>query len=88
MRPKRQVGVEDRRIVLPFAAPPDDLSWVRCVHCREALGLQQPDARLPERLLGICGPCALWFLIELVTERSEMILVQLPDGKSLRERAR
>ncbi len=85
MRPKRKASIASRLVVLPFAEPPGDLSWICCVHCGEALDLQQPNAQVPDRLLGICEGCSLWFLIELVTERSEVMMVQLPEGRSLRE---
>jgi hypothetical protein len=84
MRPKRTDSIVIRLDVLPFPAPPDDMSWVRCVQCDKPLDLQQPDAQAPDRLLGICWTCSSWFLIELATERSEMIMVQLPDGSLLR----
>jgi len=71
--------------VLPFAAPAPDLAWVRCKRCREFLALHQPDAQAPDRLLGICGSCSLWFLIELVMDRSEMVMIELPEGRALRD---
>ena len=83
MLPKRSGSIPMRLDVLPFAAPAGDLTWIRCVNCRLALGLHQPDAQAPDRLLGICGVCSAWFLVELVIERSEVVMMQLPDGRSL-----
>ena len=86
MQPKRQVSIASRLVVLPFAAPAGDLTWICCARCREALDLQQPDAQVPSRLIGICLKCSTWFLIELVIEKAEVMMVQLPEGKSLREK--
>jgi hypothetical protein len=36
-----------------------------CLACGEPLEFHQPDLDLPDRLLGICLACKVWFLIQL-----------------------
>jgi len=87
MPPKRTATVMARLDVLPFATPAEDLTWVRCVHCKSPLDLLQPEVQFPERLLGICEECSSWYFIQLVLERSEVIMLQIPEQRSLREGA-
>jgi hypothetical protein len=39
----------------------------------------------PERLLGVCGQCKHWFLIDLIPNQTEGILCRLPDIKLIRQ---
>jgi hypothetical protein len=35
-----------------------------CRACGSELDLHQPDPEMPERLLGTCGDCKTWYLLE------------------------
>src|SRR5256885_13296563 len=56
-----------------------------CLHCSSPLALHQPDPESPERLLGVCEQCKHWFLIDLLPNLSEGVLVRLPDTEMLRD---
>ena len=56
----------------------------RCLNCSAPLSLSQPDLKSPDRLLGICGQCRHWFLIDLVPDSSAGILCRLPDIEVIR----
>jgi hypothetical protein len=56
-----------------------------CPDCRAPLNLIQPDENEPTRLLGTCDTCEKWaFLVELEPEWRKVLLVELPDGESIR----
>jgi hypothetical protein len=56
-----------------------------CPDCRSPLNLIQPDENEPTRLLGTCDSCAKWaFLVELEPDWRKALLVELPDGDSIR----
>ena len=71
--------------IIPFAAPPGALAWVACAACSEPLGLHQPDPQAPDRLLGICQACNGWFLIEMLPEPAEAMMILLPKSDWLRK---
>ena len=71
--------------VIPFARTPGVLEWVACALCTEPLGLHQPDPQDPDRLLGICQECHRWYLIEMMEEPGEAMMIMLPDGAWLLE---
>lgn len=83
MHPNAPLRVPTSLEVIPFSAPPGDLSWVRCLECREELSLHQPDIEAVDRLLGICDACKRWFLIDLVPHKAEALIVFLPEAGSL-----
>lgn len=35
-----------------------------CPKCEERLALHQPDPELDDRLLGTCGECKTWYLLD------------------------
>ena len=43
---------------------------------------------LPERLLGVCESCKHWYLIDLVPDVSQGVMVMLPDNEVIRELSR
>src|SRR5689334_7442705 len=49
-----------------FLSEPDSVEVVPpvCRACGSDLILHQPDPEMPERLLGTCGGCKSWYLIE------------------------
>jgi len=78
MHPNSPLRVPAVLDVYPFSEPPGDLAWVRCVNCSESLTLHQPDLDSPDQLLGVCGACKRWVLIELVPDQPEAVMVPLP----------
>jgi hypothetical protein len=56
----------------------------RCRTCGSALALHQPDEMTPEHLLGTCGNCGDWFLIEVTRGRAEAFLFALPNVALIR----
>ena len=67
-----------------FASP----DRARCLHCSSALSLHQPDLELPGRLLGVCEGCKRWFLIDVLTDLGEGVMVRLPDMEVIRDLSR
>lgn len=49
-------------------------SEIQCPDCAGHLAIHQPDERLPDRLLGTCRNCLVWFLIE----GEEGLMLRLP----------
>ncbi len=59
-----------------------------CLNCSSELTLHQPDMEMPERLLGVCESCKNWYLIDLVRDVSQGVMVWLPDSEVVRELSR
>src|SRR4051812_11712967 len=55
-----------------------------CLNCSSSLTLHQPDTDSPERLLAVCEHCKHWFLIDLLLDVSEGVMVRLPDTEVIR----
>jgi hypothetical protein len=56
-----------------------------CPDCQSPLNLIQPDENKPTRLLGTCDTCSKWaFLVELEPEWQKLLLIELPDGETIR----
>jgi hypothetical protein len=70
--------------VFPVKLDDDCQSSVRCVSCTDPLVLHQPDEACPDRLLGTCPECGVWFLID----RAQDFMLQLPTKHTLRNRIR
>jgi hypothetical protein len=71
--------------LLRFPAPPLNAVRACCLHCSSPLTLHQPDTQTPERLLGICEECQHWFLIDMLPNLTEGVMVRLPDHQVLRD---
>jgi hypothetical protein len=57
-----------------------------CPDCQIPLNLLQPDENEPSRLLGTCESCSKWvFLVELEPDWSKALIIELPDGDSIRK---
>jgi hypothetical protein len=69
--------------MLRFSTLPEDSGGGRCVGCDIYLDLHQPDAGLPERLVGICESCRRWYVIDMIPETDEAVMVLLPEGEAL-----
>jgi hypothetical protein len=74
--------------VLRFPSPPEAPAGVCCLNCAGDLSLSQPDLDSPGRLLGVCGRCKHWFLIDLIVDLGEGIISGLPDMQVIRELSR
>src|SRR4051812_37209601 len=86
MKPRRLVkSVSTRLELLRFPTAPVKGVRACCLHCASPLALHQPDPDFPERLLGVCEKCKHWFLIDLLSNVSEGVLVLLPDTQVVRD---
>jgi len=61
---------------------PDCLAEVCCPQCNDFLAIHEPDCELPDRLLGICGGCGSWFMIDSKVG----LMLRLPHPPDLRNR--
>ena len=55
---------------------PDGLNCISCQTCGSSLNLHQPEADLPNRLLGTCDHCGVWYLID----GDRRLMLRLPPG--------
>lgn len=86
MKPNRFVSKATTDLhFLRFPAEFENLVAARCLNCASELTLHQPDMDLPERLLGICEACKYWYLIDLVRDANQGVMVCLPDIEVVRE---
>lgn len=89
MKPKRSVIKAPANLhFLRFPAVFEHPVEAQCLNCPSKLTLHQPDMELPERLLGVCESCKHWYLIDLVREVNEGVMVWLPDNEVVRELSR
>jgi hypothetical protein len=72
------VGVE------PCGARAD---WVCCLGCDQPLGLTQPEAEEPSRLVGTCGECGRWYLLDWHPGSGEGLMLLLPTHEGLLDAA-
>ena len=70
--------------ILPFAAPRGIVTGTPCPNCGTPLTLTQPDHELPYRLIGSCGRCKHWFLIDTLPDATGGTMVRLPDVQVVR----
>ncbi|MCA1685243.1 MAG: hypothetical protein LC745_04540, partial [Planctomycetia bacterium] len=47
---------------------------ILCARCHAPLERHQPDEEQPERLLGTCGGCGTWYLVDLASS----VMIALP----------
>ncbi len=59
-----------------------EITALACQRCGSDLALHQPDPQMPERILGTCGDCKSWFLLD-----GESGCVQIVAGEVTRERS-
>ena len=64
-----------------FSTPRDRFSGVMCLSCEIDLDLHQPDPGSPDRLLGICSGCQHWFILDLVPDEDEGVMVLVPEAR-------
>ena len=61
---------------------PADASWIesfRCWDCETVLDFSQPNPEDPNRLIGICGDCGHWYLVERPEIESRLLMLELPQ---------
>ncbi len=85
---------EDLMASLPLSLPvtmsvtgvshcPDNSEWVCCLECGKHLGLVQPETQEPERLVGTCGNCGNWYLLDWHPGSRKGLMVLLPGHEEL-----
>jgi hypothetical protein len=55
-----------------------------CQKCRSPLTVHQPDENAPNRLLGTCGDCGTWHLIEVGPRGTKALLFSIPGMEIVR----
>ena len=85
LSPGPSVPVDLALIRFPLSS--EGLPGLTCSHCGESLDVFQPDGYFPERLLGTCGRCGAWYLLDTVPEKDVAVMVLLPDGRYFRQAA-
>jgi hypothetical protein len=60
-----------------------DAVWVCCLNCDSPLGLTQPEAEEPERLIGTCNHCGHWYLLDWHPRSHEGVMLLLPDHRTM-----
>jgi uncharacterized protein YbaR (Trm112 family) len=56
-----------------------DLATLKCQVCKGFIEIHQPNPVEPERILGTCPQCGLWYLIESQEKIDQIMVLQLPD---------
>jgi hypothetical protein len=69
--------------VAPVLPCPEDATWVCCLNCGAPLEIHQPDADEPQRFVGTCGGCGLWYLLDWVPRSGEGLMLMLPTHEEL-----
>ncbi len=86
MKPKRfENRVSADLHFLRFPAVFERPVTAECLNCRSELTLHQPDMDMPERLLGVCEECKHWYLIDLLRDVSQGVMVWLPNSEVVRD---
>ena len=62
--------------VIPI--PSEGIVEASCPHCGGVIQFHEPQATVPERLLGTCELCGSWTLYEEIAERGEALVIPLP----------
>ncbi len=89
MKPNHSITKASAKLhFLRFPALFEDPLAAECLNCATDLTLHQPDMNTPERLLGVCESCKHWYLIDLVPDVSQGVMVWLPDNEVVRELSR
>jgi hypothetical protein len=68
--------------MLQLSTADEEFDGEHCLDCDLSLDLHQPDTGSPGRLIGICGACGRWYLIDAVAEATDAVMVLLPGGES------
>jgi hypothetical protein len=57
----------------------DSLSDLKCRACKGFVETHQPNPNQPERILGTCSHCGVWYLIEATDNAGGIMVLELPD---------
>ncbi|RUL87727.1 hypothetical protein [Tautonia sociabilis] len=78
--PRSQRGMVSLRFErVPFRLGADGLPPERCPNCSGHLDYVQPDQFDPDRLIGTCGNCRDWYLVEISSEEETVEFLELPS---------
>jgi len=55
---------------------PNQFEEVPCARCGSYLVIHAPDPDVPDRMLGVCGDCHAWYLMDC----AESKMMRLPDA--------
>ncbi|HEV3163259.1 MAG TPA: hypothetical protein VGZ22_04405 [Isosphaeraceae bacterium] len=56
----------------------EGLSSILCPKCQGPITVHQPDAQLPDQLLGTCDGCGAWYVLGLMSASNEALVLHLP----------
>lgn len=65
--------------MLRFSTRPERIDEGCCLACDHYLDLNQPDASHPDRLVGTCGRCGRWYIIDMVPGTDDAVMALLPE---------
>ena len=85
MHPSERRKVSVPMVISRFSCRRTRFSDLRCTGCRSHLAVQQPAEAEPKRLLGTCGGCGNWYLLDCLAGSDGSIMALLPDVKKLRD---
>ena len=57
------------------------LDSIRCQGCDAALDWSQPDPRKPAKLLGVCGRCGDWHVLDLDRRARAATCLHIPNRR-------
>ena len=78
---RRSLGTASVSVTMArIATHRDDLSHLACMSCGVGLELHQADPDLTERLLGVCARCQHWYILDLVPDEDEAVMVLVPEA--------
>lgn len=82
---RHTMGVTIDVVTVPL--PDDGLSSIPCPHCKAPLTIHQPEAHVPDHLLGTCEGCGAWYVVGLVHDGHEAVFVHLAVDELVRRAA-
>ncbi len=65
--------------VMSFSLGQDGETSFFCTHCDKLVEIHQPDSGLPDRMLGTCDQCHVWYLLTRVSGENRAVIIELPD---------
>jgi hypothetical protein len=78
-------------VTVPFdlttlTVPANELALIPCLKCETPLNILQPDAGIPDQLLGACCGCGAWFAIWMKGDDNQAVVVHLSIMDLVREK--
>src|SRR4051794_23218097 len=71
--------------VTALEVSPNGFVSALCRKCQTKLDIHQPRENDPDELLGTCGHCGCWHLIQVSPDGSEALLFNIPGVEFVRE---